>query len=262
MITIKLDNISYTYPNGVQALSGISAVFHPGETVAVIGTNGAGKTTLARLLKGLIIPSTGRVCVGDWDTSRVSASRLASKIGCVLADPRLQIFTTSVQEEVAFGPSNLRWPAEQIHAAVTEALQAAELQDKASCHPYELGNNERKRLALASVLAMRCPAIILDEPTAGLDMQSYRCLQNVLATLQRLHTTIIIISHDMDFIADHCRRVLALQKGRLIQDGPTDKVLANAAEYGQELPCTVRLCRALQRPDRYASADFLASLQR
>ena len=257
MATITLENISYNYPDGTLALHGISAVIRPGEAVAVIGANGAGKTTLARLIKGILVPSRGRILIDDWDTALVPASIIASKIGYVFADPRLQIFTASVREEITFGPANLGWTPDKTAAALEKALEITALRDKADCHPYELSRSERKRLALASVLAMNCQAVILDEPTAGLDVQSYCCLQNALDWLRENGTAIIAVTHDMDFAADNFVRGLALQKGRLIQDGPLEAILAQAEKYGQEPPCAARLCRALQQPERYTGTEFL-----
>ena len=259
MAAIKIDNISFSYADSAPAVLNVTAFFQPGETAALIGANGAGKTTLARLIKGILVPAAGKIFIDGWDTALVPVSRLASKVGYVFTDPRLQIFTTSVREEVAFGPRNLGWDCEAVDEALHEALQVTELLDKAAVHPYELGRNERRRLALASVLAMRCPVIILDEPTAGIDRQTYRCLNNVVELLKQRLTTLIIISHDTDFVAATCSRVLAMQKGRLVQDGPLNEVLAQAADYDQDLPCTARICRALQIPDRYSPADFLSA---
>ncbi|MBQ7568489.1 ABC transporter ATP-binding protein [bacterium] len=261
MTVIKAESASFAYPDGTQALHQISTAIDSGEFAAVIGPNGAGKTTLARLLCGILAPQSGKVWIDGWDTSQFPASRLASKVGYVFADPRLQIFTSSVREETAFGPNNLGFSPSETEAAVSEALQVTGLQDKASAHPYDLSYSERRLLALASVIAMRQQAIVMDEPTAGLDGPARRQLQNALALLRRRGTAAIIISHDMDFVADCCARVLGLKDGRLIADGPCSDVLARAELFGQELPCAARLCRASGLPAAYSAEEFVAALQ-
>ena len=169
-MNIAIQSIHFSYPSGVIALRGISLQILSGEKVAIIGQNGSGKTTLVKHLNGLLKPSSGSVLIGDWDTRDVPVNRLASRVGYVFQNPDDQLFQSKVWAEVAFGPKNLGWEPARIEQQVALAIEMVDLKNAVQLHPYDLSTGERKRVALASVLAMDTPIVVLDEPTTGEDL--------------------------------------------------------------------------------------------
>lgn len=226
-------SFAYSHADGAElALNSINLSIAKGSATAIIGSNGAGKTTLARLLNGTLAPDQGRVLINGTDgihllnTAEISASRAAAYVGLIPRDPLKQIFAPTVYDEVAFGPINLGFSKEKTALAVQEALDAAALSDKASLHPYELNAAELKRLAMASILAMQTPVVIIDEPTSSLDAHEAQPLDNILQKLKERQATIIIITHDLDFAADHCDSIIMLDKGRLIAQAPPSRIFS------------------------------------
>ena len=262
MIGLDVQGVGFDYPDGTAALDRVDARIPPGSVVALAGPNGAGKTTLARLLNGLLVPTRGRVLVGGVDTSTVPASRVASQVGYVFQDPRRQVFAPTVQEEVAFGPLHLGRAAPQVEAAVASALALLDLGHRSAAHPYELDSSELRRLALASVLSMETPAVILDEPTASLDGADYGRLLQVMQGLRKRAATVLVITHDMDFAAEECDRVLILREGRLAAQGPPQEVFADDPGPGLERPCASRAAARLGLPGLVRSRELLEALVR
>jgi energy-coupling factor transport system ATP-binding protein len=251
MIPLVLEQVGFTYPGGVTALRNISLRIAPGESVALIGQNGAGKTTLARHLNGLLQPTTGSVLIGDWDTRRHTVAQLARRVGYVFQHPEHQIFKRTVRDELMFGPRNLGFTSERIQAAITHALAATELTAFADYHPHDLPSALRKRVTLASVLAMDTPIIVLDEPTTGQDAQGVWLIGAILMELKAAGHTVIIISHDIDFCADHCERLIVLGGGQVLLDGTPQAVFARAdilAQTAVEPPQLTRLAGQLGLP--------------
>ena len=224
-MNITVENLSFTYPGGVEALRGVSLVIPHGEQAAIIGQNGAGKTTLVKHLNGLLRPTSGWVTVGDWDTSRVSVSKLAARVGYVFQNPDEQLFCRTVQEEVAFGPRNLGFTGERVQALAEDALMLTELTGRRETNPYDLSPTWRKMVALASVIAMDTPVVIFDEPTTGQDAQSVARIAQVIAVLRERGKTVITITHDIDFCAENFARVVAMAHGQVLLDGPARDVL-------------------------------------
>lgn len=222
---IEISNLHYTYPAGVQALSGISLSIEPGEQVAIVGQNGAGKTTLVRHFNGLLQPTSGEVWIGDWDTSKYSVAKLASRVGYVFQNPDEQLFSRDVKTEVAFGPKNLGFGAEQVQGRVEEALAMTELSDKTETNPYDLSPTWRKMVAIASVIAMDTPIVIFDEPTTGQDAASVARIANVIRVLRERGRTVVTITHDIDFCAENFERVIAMSQGQILLDGEANDVL-------------------------------------
>lgn len=237
MAVLRAENLSFTYPDGTVALTEVGFVLQPGERVGIIGANGSGKTTLARTLNGLLAPSSGQVWVDDWDTSVAPASLIATKVGYVFTSPRQQLFLPQVMSEVLFGPRNLGWDEVTCQNRAKEALETVGLWEKRAAYCQELGGCSRKRLAWATVLAMQPEAVIFDEPSAALDASASACLERVMATLSQRGTTTVIISHDMDFVADHCQRLLVLDSGRLVVDAPLNEAWETAEKLGLDVPC-------------------------
>jgi energy-coupling factor transport system ATP-binding protein len=222
---IEISDLRFTYPTGLEALSGISLTIQTGEQVAIVGQNGAGKTTLVRHLNGLLQPTSGSVLIGDWDTKKQSVSKLASRVGYVFQNPDEQLFSKDVGTEVRFGPHNLGYAKEKTDELVKRALSLTELNDKTETNPYDLSPTWRKMVALASVIAMDTPIVIFDEPTTGQDSVNVARIANVIAELHREGKTVITITHDIDFCTENFERVIALSKGRVLLDGPSNEVL-------------------------------------
>ena len=215
---IQVDHIHFTYSGGVKALDDVSLMIQPGEKVALIGENGSGKTTLARHLNGLLRPQSGSIRVGDWQTTQHSPAKLAQRVAYVFQNPDEQLFRQRVWDEVAFGPQNLGCRPEQVRDRVEHALALMELRAVSQINPRDLGYSGRKRVALASAIAMQTPVLIFDEPTAGLDAREQEHLGQVIASLHQQGKTIVMISHDMDFLAENLDRFVLIQRGRIILD--------------------------------------------
>ena len=264
MIPLALEQVTFTYPSGVTALRDISLAVAPGESVALIGQNGSGKTTLARHLNGLLQPSAGRVLIGDWDTRQYTVAKLAARVGYVFQHPEHQIFKRTVGDEVAFGPRNLGFDSSRVAQVVEMALHATQLSDVTDRHPHDLLPALRKRVALASVLAMETPIVVLDEPTTGQDAQGVRVIGEIVERLRAAGRTVIVISHDIDFCADHCQRLIVLGGGRVLLDGPRETVFARPDVLEQtavEPPQLVRLAGRLALPLAWQQEALLAALE-
>jgi energy-coupling factor transport system ATP-binding protein len=220
MAELAVESLVHVYREGaVRALDGIDLRIGPGERVALIGQNGSGKTTLVRHLNGLLRPTEGRVTVDGADAAMLTIGQLAARVGLVFQDPDRQIFAGSVRAEVEFGPRNLGRSGNDLRAAVAEALAATGLQSEERTNPYDLGGSRRKLLALASVLAMRTPVLVLDEPTTGQDARGVERVQAIVQAVAAEGRTVIAISHDMRFVAEAFARVVVMRAGRVILDG-------------------------------------------
>lgn len=248
---ITVEDVSYVYPSGTRALERVGLEILAGQQVGWIGANGAGKSTLARHLNGLLRPQQGRVLVGDWDTREHPASEFAARVGYAFQNPDEQLFARTVWEEVAFGPRNLGRSAGEVRNAVAAALEELGLIEEAQIHPYDLRPAQRRDLGLASVLAMATSVLILDEPTTGQDSQGIERLRRVLQRLRERGCTLILISHDMDFCAEHVERVVVFAGGRVLIDDQPDRVFSQSELLDRarvDGPQLVRLARALDLP--------------
>jgi energy-coupling factor transport system ATP-binding protein len=262
MIPLLLDHVSFRYGD-IAALHDVSLQIAPGEQAALIGANGAGKSTLARHLNALLRPTTGRVLVGEHDTRTTATAQLARSVGYVFQQPDQQIFKRTVRDEVAFGPRNIHADPADVAAAVEAALHATQLTALADQHPHELQPWQRKLVAIAGVLAMRTPVVVFDEPTGGQDAHGVRLIGTIVAQLRAAGHTVIIISHDMDFCADHCERVVALDGGRVILDGTPEQVFAHTylAQHALEAPQLMRLAERLALPPVFAIEALLDKIK-
>jgi energy-coupling factor transport system ATP-binding protein len=228
MTQLAVEHLEHVYPNGVRALDDVTLRIEPGESVALIGQNGSGKTTLARHFNGLLRPTSGRVLVDGDDAARRRVAELARVVGLVFQDPDRQIFSGTVRREVEFGARNVGLRGEALAQAVTAALEQVGLTDEASTNPYDLGTARRKLLALASVLSMGTPVLVLDEPTTGQDRTGVDRVLQVVRSGTAAERTVITISHDMRFVARACDRVVVLREGRVILDAPPGEAFGNA----------------------------------
>ncbi len=263
-MNIQIDKLSFTYPTGVTALQALSLTIQAGEQVALIGQNGSGKTTLAKQLNGLLSPTRGTVQIGDWLTTAHSVAQLARRVGYLFQNPDEQLCQRTVYEEVKFGPTNLRLPPAQIDSLVQAALTQLQLTAVAQTNPYDLTPTGRKRVALASVLAMNTPIVILDEPTTGQDAVTVQLFAAVIAQLKAQGRTVIAISHDMDFVAEHFARVIVMSQGQIVLDGAPTTVFAQAdllQAAAIEPPQLTRLGARLALPHAVCKPDqFLAAV--
>lgn len=245
---IELDGVEFSYPSGVKALAGVSIEIESGEAVAMMGENGAGKSTLAKHLNGLLKPDSGTVRIQGRETTDLQPSELARQVGYVFQNPDDQLFARTVREEIEFGPRNLGFDTSVINERVQEAIQAVGLTGLAELHPYDLHQTDRKLVAVASVLAMDTPVIILDEPTTGQDFASLTLLGRVVRDLLDSGITVIAISHDVDFCAENFQRAVLMAGGLIIADGPAQEVFTMESELKRaavEQPQITRLSRRL-----------------
>ena len=245
---ITVTDLSFAYPGGVQALAGVTLTIQPGEAVAIVGENGAGKTTLVKHFNGLLKPGAGSVSVGEWDTRGYSVARLASRVGYVFQNPDDQLFERTALKEASFGPRNLGRSPEEAGAAARAALAAVGLEAEAAKHPYDLHLSQRKLLALAAVLAMRTPVVVLDEPTTGQDGQGLARIAQIIDQLKAERRTVVTITHDIDFAAENFERVVVMAGGQVLADGPTAEIMAqdDALRRAEvEPPQIARLAAAL-----------------
>jgi energy-coupling factor transport system ATP-binding protein len=226
---LRAEGLVHVYPDGTRALDGVDLRIQRGERVAIIGQNGSGKTTLVRHFNGLLRPTEGRVLLDGAETAARRVAALAASVGLAFQDPDRQIFAGKVRAEVAFGPRNLGRVGRELDRAIDDALAATGLEDQAETNPYDLGYSRRKLLALASILAMGTPVVVLDEPTTGQDARGVGRIQGIITDLTAGGRTVIAISHDMRFVAETFARVVVMGAGRILLDGPPAEIFAESA---------------------------------
>jgi energy-coupling factor transport system ATP-binding protein len=224
---IEVRDLYYTYPSGVEALRGISMIIHDGEFVAIMGENGAGKTTLVKHFNGLLKPTRGYVFVDGVETRKVSVAKLSRTVGLVFQNPDHQLFSETVEEEIAFGLRNFGFGKSEISERVSWALKALGLEKYRSVSPFLLSGGERKRVALAAVLAWDPKVIVLDEPTIGQDYAQKDKLRQFVLNVNSEGRTVVMVTHDVEFVADCAPRVILMSRGKIIGDGKAAEVLAN-----------------------------------
>lgn len=265
MIDIVVSDLVFTYPSGVTALNGVTLTIPAGQRLAIVGQNGAGKTTLVRHFNGIFTPSTGAVHIGDWDTKGRDIAALAARVGYVFQNPDEQLFARNIRDEIGFGPKNLGVDKAEIAERVTRSLHRAGLDGMEDTHPYHLSLSERKRVALASVLAMETPIVVLDEPTTGQDARGVALIADIVGELQGEGRTVVAITHDMDFCAENFDRVLVMAEGKVIADGDPQHAFTRLdalAEAHVEPPQLERLRTALGWQVPVSTVDdFVAELK-
>jgi energy-coupling factor transport system ATP-binding protein len=223
---LEFEGVSFTYPDGTRALDGLDLRIEPGETVAIVGQNGSGKSTLVKHLNGLLRPTAGRVLMDGQDVRAIHVARLAARVGLAFQNPDRQLCAGSVKAEVEFGPRNLGIRGAELDERVRAALDAVGLAGELDTNPYDMGYSRRKLLAMASVLAMRTPILILDEPTTGQDARGVARVGSVVEAAVAAGRTVIAVSHDMRFAAERFGRVVVMRGGRVVLDGSPAEVFA------------------------------------
>ncbi len=259
---LSVDNVAFAYPDAPPVLAEVGFSVAAGDVVAIVGRNGAGKSTLLRLLNGLLLPASGRVTVNGHDTRATSVDRLARHIGTVFQAPEQQIFNATVFDEIAFGPRQLGLREHALKQRVIETLDRVGLGALAQSHPLDLDQAALRFVALSSVLAMRPPVLLLDEAQRGLDALALRRLEAIVAEEAARGTSVLLVCHDMDFVARRASRVLALARGRLIVDRPTLDFFTDAALLhgaGVERPDVLELAGQLGLPPALDPAALATS---
>jgi energy-coupling factor transport system ATP-binding protein len=222
---IEVEGVHFSYPNGVKALKGVSLAIKDGEFVAIMGQNGAGKTTLVKHFNGLLKPSQGLVHVDGVETTKTSVAALSRNAGFVFQNPDHQLFSETVEEEISFALKNFGFEAEVREKRITWALNLLGLEQYRKTSPFLLSGGERKRVALASVLAWNPKTLILDEPTIGQDHQQKEKLRQFIVQMQTQGKTVIIVTHDVEFVAECNPRVVLMKEGRIVADGEGREIL-------------------------------------
>jgi energy-coupling factor transport system ATP-binding protein len=267
VIELRLEGVSFSYPDAVVALDAIDLVVPAGQSLALIGANGSGKSTLLRHLNGLLRPTAGRVLVDGDDTRERHVAQLAAMVGLSFQDPEQQIFSHNVRDEVAFGARRRGASDEEALARAREALAAVGLgDDLLGQHPGDLGETRRKLITIASVLAMRTPVVALDEPTICLDGRGSERVEGVIAQLGSEGRTVMAASHDIRFVAESFDRVVVLDGGRVVLDGPPVDVFAEASwpvlrSNGVEPPPSAVIGAGLGLGSTPTDAALLAAFQ-
>jgi cobalt/nickel transport system ATP-binding protein len=233
---IEITGLTYRYPDGTRALAGVDLAVAAGESVALLGPNGAGKSTLLLHLNGVLRPDTGTVAIHGVAISDETVRETRSRVGMVFQDPDDQLFMTTLADDVAFGPLNMGLSRGEVDRRVHEALHAVGLADEASRPAQHLSFGQRKRAAIATVLAMRPTVLVLDEPTSNLDPRARR---EMIGLLSSLAATKIVATHDMDLALRLCSRAVIMDEGAIVADGPAASIMSDAAlveAHGLERP--------------------------
>lgn len=222
---IEFENVSASYDGELPVLRDVSFCIPDGDFVAFVGTNGAGKSTTMRLVNGLLKPSSGQVLIDGVPTTQLRTSQLAAKVGFLFQNPDRQICCSTVREELLFGFRAQGRADAEAQAKVDAMIERFGFDGDAE--PFLLNRGTRQLLALASIIVMEPPVVVLDEPTIGLDFRECAKVMDVIAELNAHGTTVIMVCHDMEVVADYARRVIAMTAGQVVADGETFAVLRN-----------------------------------
>ncbi|MGH3385370.1 MAG: energy-coupling factor ABC transporter ATP-binding protein [Nocardioidaceae bacterium] len=223
---LDVQGLAFAYADGHQALFGVNLHVHRGEHVALLGPNGAGKTTLVLHLNGILTPGRGSVRVAGLEVATPHLQEIRRRVGVVFQDPDDQLFMPTVRDDVAFGPANLGLRGSELDARVAEALTRVGMLEYVDRPPHHLSFGQRRRVAVATVLAMRPEILVLDEPSSNLDPASRRELAEILTGLD---ATVLMVTHDLPYALQLCERSVVLSDGVIVADGPTSDVLADEA---------------------------------
>ena len=221
---LDVQGLAYAYPDGHQALYGVNLHVHQGERVALLGPNGAGKTTLVLHLNGILTAGAGTVAVSGLPVVRRNLQEVRRRVGVVFQDPDDQLFMSSVRDDVAFGPANLGVKGQALEDRVKDALDKVGMVDFLDRPPHHLSFGQRRRVAVATVLAMEPEILVLDEPSSNLDPASRRELADIL---RNLDVTVLMVTHDLPYALELCPRSVVLSDGVIVADGATYDVLTD-----------------------------------
>lgn len=237
---LEFKDVRFRYPDGTEALKGVSFLITHGESVGIVGANGAGKSTLLLHMNGHLLPTSGGVTVGEVPLRKETRQEIRRKVGVVFQNPDDQLFMPTVFDDVAFGPLNLGLPLDRVRERVHEALRKVNALALVDKPPHHLSGGEKSAVAIATVIAMEPDILVMDEPAASLDPKSRR---SVIGLLNSFAHSKIVASHDLDLILDVCARCLVIRDGAIVADGPAPEILSDAtllAENNLELPLTLQ----------------------
>jgi energy-coupling factor transport system ATP-binding protein len=224
---IRVEDVYFTYPSGAEALTGISMEIRDREFVAIMGENGAGKSTLVKHFNGLLKPLKGEVYVDGINTRTTSVAELSRNVGLVFQNPDHQLFSETVEEEIAFGMRNFGFDEDAIADRIERMLNFLDLTRYRKSSPFMLSGGERKRVALATVLAWDPKIIVVDEPTIGQDYAHKEKLRQYITQLTEQGRTVVLVTHDVEFVADCAPRVILMSGGKVIADGQAKEILTS-----------------------------------
>ena len=234
LITIR--HLNFSYETGTPVLRDISLSAHDGESIGIIGANGIGKSTLMKLMVGLYPNFEGEIIMAHHPMTPQNLNHIREHVGYVFQDSDSQLFLSTVEEDVAFGPQNYGLSEDEVEERVSEALRLVHIEKLRKQQNYKLSGGEKKLSAIATILSMKPDIILMDEPSIALDPKNRRNLIHILNEIGALK---LIASHDLDFILDTCPRTVLLDEGRIIADGNTEEILKNKTLlelHGLELP--------------------------
>lgn len=233
---LKIEHLSFAYEKNDQVLTDVNLMAHDGESIGIIGANGIGKSTLMKLLVGLYLNYQGTIEVVGHAVNKKNLNHVREHIGYVFQDSDSQLFLSTVEDDVAFGPQNYGLSDEEVEKRVTQALEKVHIEGLRKKHTYKLSGGEKKLASIATILSMEPDIIIMDEPSIALDPRNRK---NLISILNEINSLKLITSHDLDFIMDTCERTVLLDEGRIIADGKSIDILSDEAlltSHGLELP--------------------------
>ena len=229
---VEFKDVAFGYESGPEVLHGINLQIRRGDVIAVLGPNGAGKTTLVKHAIGLLKPKRGKVLINGKDTHQLSVAEIASTLGYVFQSPSHMLFAPTVYDELAFGPTNLKHPEEQIRKEVSQAIEIVNLQGYEKTPPLSMSFGQQKRVSIAAILAMRSRILVMDEPTAGQDYKNYMNFMNSILEMPGFEA-ILFITHDLDMAVIYANRVLLVNDGQVVADGAPAEVLSDLERLRQ-----------------------------
>jgi len=258
---IEFQDVTYVHQNGVKALDGVSLRIGSGEKVAIVGENGAGKTTLVKHVTGLLKPATGNVLVDGTDTRETSTAQLSRKVGVAFQNPDHQLFSESVEEEMSFALRNFGFPPALVEQRVKWGLELFGLEEYRKSSPLVLSGGEKKRLTLACILAWDPEVVILDEPTVGQDSIQKEKLVGTIGMLTSSGKTVVVVSHDIEFLWPMQPRVVVMKAGRVLGDGPAADLMQDRGLLDPARVAQPQLVEFYQRLTQRPSAPFVDPLE-
>lgn len=265
---ITAEKVSFHYPGGHDVLRDVDLTINDGEFIAIMGENGAGKTTLIKMFNGLLKPTQGKILIDGVDTREKSVAQLSRDVGIIFQNPDHQLFAETVSEELSFSLRNFGFNEDVIQRRVTRLLTALDLDRYEKSSPFVLSGGERKRVALAAVLVWDPKHVVMDEPTIGQDYLQKDRLRNFIIQLVSQGKTVVIVTHDVEFVAECKPRVVILSRGQIIGDGPATETLTNHTLLDRgsltmpQIATLMSSFKELEPPkaiiDAYSAKDFLA----
>lgn len=265
-VALRAQKLVHTYPRGnVTALKGVDLDVHVGDVLSIVGQNGSGKTTLVRHFNGLLRPTSGSIYLMGEDTKGQSVAEMSRRCGYVFQNPNHQIFCTTVLEELSVAPKNFGFSPQETQNQIDRVTELMNLQSLLDKHPMTLDYTTKKIITIASVLVFHPEILVLDEPTGGLDEVGRKMLTKVIQLMHQEGHTVVIISHDMDYVAENSSRVVVMAQGEILDDAPPEKAFLGADILRRaqvEPPQIMQLDLALQGAEAQSAAlsvaDFVA----